>query len=187
MLRPEMPKFPEVFDPAWWDTFWKAPPYGYCLAKRQSSYGIVKSLIPPGSSVFDYACGYATISRQLKEEKDCSIAGCDISQEVIRQVGEPTFYTGEEIQGHYNYLICSHFLEHITNPAEFVEYCKQFADNVIIVIPENFRRVKEHKAMQWGSLAEFEALIPGVERVVAAYPPGLEPAFKVPIYIIRRQ
>lgn len=187
MLRPEKPHYPEAFDPAWWDTYWKAPPYGYSLPKRQASYEVVKVLVPPRSSVFDYACGYATISRQLKAERGCRIAGCDISAGIIRQIGEPGFYVGEEIRGHYDYLILSHFLEHISNPAQVVEYCKQFADNVIILIPENFRRVKEHQAMQWGSLAEFEALIPGVERVGADYPADLQQAFKVPIYIIRNR
>ncbi len=179
----EKPKYPERYGEAWWDNYWKKP---YNLRKRQPSYDNVKRLIPPKSSVFDFACGLATISLQLKREKGCKIGGCDLSSEVIKQIDLPGFYVGDSIKGHYDYLIVSHFLEHITNPAEFIEYCKQHTKNVIIVIPSNFRRTKEHQVMQWRSLAEFEALIPDAERIETDYPPGLQDAFKCPIYIVRK-
>ncbi len=167
-----------------WDNFWKNPIYGYSFKERQYSYEIVKSLIPEGSSIFDYACGFAKISLQLEKEKECKIAGCDISQVAIKKVNHPNFYVGTKIKGKYDYLIISHFLEHIKNPDAFVEECKKHAKEIIILVPNNFRKKGEHKLMAWSSFDEFEQIIKGAKRVEAEYPADLESDFRCPIYTL---
>lgn len=176
------------FNKDWWNGFWlrHGSQDGYNLLRRQYSYNVAKSLIPVESSVFDYACGLATISLQLEKEKHCKIAGCDISLEVIKKVNKKTFYVGDTITGYYDYIIISHFLEHITNPEECVEHCKEHGKNIVIIIPNNFRKAKEHCLMKWSSFEEFEALIKGAQRVKTNYPDALENDFKAPVYLIKK-
>ena len=151
-----------------YDKFWsgiiKSMPQGgsYRFDQRNEGYNIIRDVIEPKSKVFDYACGLGIISIKLDNEKDCDVYGCDWSKVAVDYANENTegkFKVTDEIFGDkYDYIIISHFLEHIENPADFVEQAFEHTKNVIVSLPNNFRHMGEHVNMQWSNWKEFETL-----------------------------
>jgi len=163
----------------------------YDLKLRQHSYDIVKKLIPPKSMVFDYACGLGEISKQLFFEKHCDVYGCDANEFAINHVNSQIpgnrFYVGDSIKKgnkRYDFVILSHILEHVKKPVEFIKYIKNYTENIIVVLPNNFIKEKEHKHMAWSNLSEFENLFPDAKKIDNEYPHELPNAFKNPVFLL---
>lgn len=184
-----------------YDAFWKAiikalPKGGsYRFDMRDEGYNIIKDTIPEGSKVFDYACGLGIISIKLSKEKDCSVYGCDWSAVAVEYVnmnitkGEFR-HTDEIFGGKYDYIIVSHFLEHLEKPVEFLSEVFKHTDKAIISLPNNFRHVGEHVNMQWSNWAEFNNLFSDydIERIdEGKYTSKTQSAWQHPIFIFKEK
>jgi 2-polyprenyl-3-methyl-5-hydroxy-6-metoxy-1,4-benzoquinol methylase len=185
----------EHYNQKWEECIKRLPTGGsYAFQYRQYGHDVVKSLIPDGSRVFDYACGLGIIDIQLEREKNCIVAGCDFSDVAIKfvqsQVVNPHAFTvGDQFHGdEYDFILAIQFLEHIKHAREWVEECLVRAPKLICVLPNNYLRHGEHIDMAWGSFEEFEALFKGITHtwVKTNYPSHLHSAWRHPIVMFER-
>ncbi len=187
----------DVFGDPYWNEKWariisKLPTGGdYHYDLRQPGYNIIKAHIPVGSKVFDFACGLGIIDRQLREEKNCQVNGCDFSAIAVGFAKEITggdFRVGSSFfGGPYDVVLAIQFLEHIDDPDGWVREALGVAVQVIVQLPNNFKREGEHTKMLWTSEKDFIKLFKGlrVKRLdTGKYPDGLPSAFKHPTWRI---
>ena len=183
----------EYFDQKWREIIPKMPaggPYRYDL--RKHGYQIIVDYINGGSSVFDYACGLPIISKMLADQKGFAVSGCDISPVAIEYAKSIfyDFYIGEEILGHYDYIIASYFLEHIKDPVGWLQGALMRAPEVICSLPNNFKHTGEHVLMAWASWDEFNDLFKDFFHYridIGKYPADLKKDFQHPIVIFKNK
>ena len=180
-----------------YDVFWsniiKQLPKGgsYNFSQRAEGYRKILDLVPHGSKTFDYACGLGMVSIKLAKEKGCDVSGTDFSKVAIEYVKKQSggnFNTSGEVFGeNYDYIILSHFLEHITNPVEFMKDLYKKGKNVIVALPNNFRHIGEHVNMQWNNWKEFDELFKDFdyERVDNGYTTKTHHAWHHPIFLFK--
>lgn len=188
------------YDSEHYDNFWSTiisqlPKGGsYRFDQRIEGYKIMLDIIPNKAKVFDYACGLGMVSIMLNKKKDCKVFGCDWSKVAVDYVNSKTtkgnFKATDEIFGYdYDYLILSHYLEHLKEPKKFLKECFKKAKNVIIALPNNFRKIGEHVDMQWSNWDEFYNLFSEyeIERVDEGKYQGAKPAWQHPIFIFKEK
>ena len=156
-----MEQSPEYYDGKWQDVIKQMPRGGeYRFDQRKNGYNIIASHIGKNQRVFDYACGLGVIDKML-EDQGCFVAGCDYSKVAVDYVNKHVtgdFKTGDKIWGEHDYIIACYFLEHITNPVEWLTECLKHAPSVICSIPNNFNKTGEHSDMQWECWDDFNEL-----------------------------
>ncbi len=187
----------DYYNKKWIDVISKLPIGGnYRFDLRQNCYNIIKDYIKKDSKVFDYACGLGRINIQLAKEKGCKVSGCDISDVAVNYVNKKlnvdTFNVSNIITGKdYDYILAIYFLEHISDPVQWVNSALKVGKKVIVVIPNDFNRHGEHINMKWSNWESFNDLfkdfklkrlddIEGINK----YPYNLSKAFKHPIFEI---
>jgi len=182
----------EHYNEFWGDIIRQLPKGGsYRFDMRAEGYQKIMDLIPEGSKVFDYACGLAMVSIKLAKEKKCVVAGCDFSDVAVKFAKEKSggdFRTTDKVfGGPYDYIILSHYLEHVKDPAEMLRVMFKKAKNIIVSLPNNFRRVGEHVNMQWGDWDEFKFLFKefSYERVDNGYSTKTHHAWHRPIFLFK--
>ena len=92
---------------------------------------IISDLIPAGSSVLDVGSGAQTLRRHLKP--GCKYQPCDVvksSPDVILCDFNAGVYP--DIQGNFDYVVCSGVLEYIRNPNEFLKQTSSYGDSMIL-------------------------------------------------------
>jgi 2-polyprenyl-3-methyl-5-hydroxy-6-metoxy-1,4-benzoquinol methylase len=178
----------DFYDIKWRDLIKKLPDGGqYRYDLRSFGYKQINLNIKPYSKVFDYGCGLGIHSAMLKEA-GCTVAGCDISQVAVdycnKSMGVSSFYKGEDIRGKHDVIIADYFLEHIPDPVKWLKDALKCAPKVICSIPNDFRKVGEHKDMAWGSWDDFNTLFSTFKwKRIDNYPADLCKAFKHPIIV----
>jgi len=178
-----------------WENIINQLPRGgsYRFDQRAEAYGKIMDLIPEGSTVFDYACGLAMASIKLSKDKKCKVAGCDFSSVAInyakKESGGDFRATDKVFGGPYDFVILSHYLEHIDNPAEFLNELFKFTNNIIISLPNNFRHIGEHELMQWSNWTEFNELFKDFtfKRVDQGYTTKTHHAWHHPIFLFTEE
>ena len=176
-----------------WEGIIKLLPKGgsYRFDYRQAGFDIIKDVIPNGSKVFDYACGLGHIGIQLAKEKACKVSGCDWSSVAVdyvnKQVGSDTYKVTDKIEGKYDYIIASQYLEHLKDPKSFVKECLAKTKHLIVAIPNNFRRTGEHIDMAWTSWAEFNDMFQEWELERIDKYTSTPQAWQHPIFIIKEK
>lgn len=183
----------------YYDVFWekviKNLPRGgsYNFIERQEQMNKIKDIIKEGSTVFDYACGLSMHCIQLVKEKNCKTFGCDFSKVAVDYANEKTkgdYRVGDKIfGGPYDYMIVSHYLEHIKNPREFIENCFIYTDKVIVAIPNNFKHIGEHVDMQWSSWEDFDEIFEGIKhtRFDNGYSKRTNSAWHAPLFLFEKK
>ena len=127
----------------------------------------------------------------VEKEKDCKVSGCDYSSVAIDWTNKSTsgkFTTNDSIDGFYDTVIAMHILEHLDRPVKWMEMALKKSNKVIVMLPNNFRKVGEHVNMRWSNWKDFYGLFDSfeIERVdEGQYPDRLHHAFRHPIFIFR--
>jgi len=185
----------EYFDNKWRPII-KAMPNGgaYRYDLRKYGYQIIVNYIDTYNFVFDYACGLPVISKMLADQKHCIVSGCDFSPVAIEYANEilkeSCFYQSGLICGQHDYIIASYFLEHITDPVEFIRMALIHAPVVICSLPNNFKHTGEHIDMQWDSWDEFNELFKKFHHFridEGKYPSELKRDFCHPIVVFQNK
>jgi len=180
----------EFYDGKWSKVISLLPKGGdYNFPERQSSFDKIKEMIPDGSKVFDYACGLGMIDIQLANEKGCKISGCDYSKVAIDFINSKVkgdFKTCDYIFGNkYDFILAIAYIEHITNPREWIDEALKKCKTLICTIPNNFRKVGEHVNMQWENLSELEDILKGLNFEIIKKYGGCHQAWESPIIMIK--
>ena len=101
--------------------------------------------IAPGRTVLDVGCGTSRLLFELKAQKQCRVTGTDISPLVVKslqQEGIDAFAANIEdphfqLADHYDYIICSETLEHLSQPEELIAKLKAAADYLVLSVPNS--------------------------------------------------
>lgn len=106
-------------------------------------------------TILDYGAGCGIAAACIKAvfpEKE--IYACDIDPEYetawdVRGLAGQVFDAVEsdtwDIPVYYDLIICSHVLEHIDNPAEYIKVFSKLAKNLILVVPDGPAQDPSHK------------------------------------------
>jgi len=161
--------------------------YRYDL--RQYNYDFIKGRIPRLSKIFDFGCGLGIIDIQLFKEKDCDVYGCDTSNVAVDFINSKfdidRFCVGDRFFGKgYDYILAIHFIEHISNPVEWMREALEYGKRVIFTIPNNFRCSGEHENQQWHDWNEFHFLFQefNLIRLDGLYPECCKGDWSAPIF-----
>lgn len=131
-----------------WDTVWSEE-----LEKGEDRpypdlYPSVIEQVPDNSSVVDIGCGTGYLLSQIRELKNCTVYGLDLSPQAIQVMGERRKIEGVASSvppipfkdGEYNVAICTEVMEHITDDAllasELMRIVKP-GGRVIVTVPNN--------------------------------------------------
>lgn len=125
-----------------YNKYWQERGFEINKSLKEREY-VIFEMIQTGSSVLDIGCGNSRLPVKLKE-KDCNVSVGDISEVVLRSF-ESFGVKGQRIdlekieeinlEKKYDYLILSEVLEHLSNPEEVIDKLKNFANEIIITIP----------------------------------------------------
>lgn len=110
---------------------------------------VIRDLVAEGSEVLEIGCGYGKLLKWLKDYKNCSVYGIDISDIAIVKAKEVLGIDGEvgnaedlqpKINRKFDVVITSHLLEHLDNDEEFVSRCAKLLKlngSMIVAVPDN--------------------------------------------------
>jgi hypothetical protein len=179
----------EHYNKKWERIIAKMPNGGeYNFHLRKYGYQCIVDYIGTGKKVFDYASGVAVLSQMVKEAGN-TVTGCDTSDVAIKWCKDnisKDFYVGEKIEGKYDYIIASQFIEHLKDPIEWINSALTHCNELVIAIPNNFRKSGEHIDMAWRNWDEFYNLFNRFKpRRIDNYPSDLSNAFQHPIFIFK--
>ena len=101
--------------------------------------------IKPSSRILDIGCGSSRLLHELKAKKQCQVTGADISPLVIdslKHLGIPGLVVDLEkadfiLTEHYDYIVCSETLEHLSQPEELINKLKVSADHLVLSVPNS--------------------------------------------------
>src|SRR3989338_2341001 len=101
--------------------------------------------ITRGSTVLDVGCGTSRLLFELKAQKQCRVSGAAISPLVVaslQQAGIDAFVANIEdsafqLIDHYDYIICSETIEHLSQPEELIAKLKAAADYLVPSVPNS--------------------------------------------------
>ena len=104
----------------------------------------MRDIVPTGARVLDIGCGNSRLPIALRE-KGCTISVGDVSPIVLdafKKEGVGTSVTDlnnvRNLQiGHYDFIIMSEVLEHMTNPEEIIAALKSHTAQFLLTIPNS--------------------------------------------------
>ena len=103
------------------------------------------SWIKDKTNVLDIGCGNSRLLSELKNKKQCTVSGIDISSLVVQnlqQLGIRSMSTNIEdpefkISGQYDYIVISEVLEHLAQPEDLITKLYNNTKYFIISIPNS--------------------------------------------------
>lgn len=181
----------EYYDQKWRQVLAQMPTGGeYRFDLRAAGYKIISDHIGHGKRVFDFACGVSILGDFLRTN-GCSVDGCDWSPVAITYAKRAggKWIVGNTVEGEYDFIVATYFLEHIPFPEEWLNKMFKHAPKVICSIPNNFRKVGEHSEMAWKDWEEFHLKFGkyGLERLdVLKYDSRIPAAWQHPTFEFSR-
>lgn len=127
-----------------YDDYWRER--GFSMrSKLMEREVIFFDWIAAGSKVLDVGCGSSRLLFELKNQKQCQVSGLDVSPlvvESLQQAGVNAFVANIEdpafdLTDHYQYIVCSETLEHLSQPEELIAKMKAHADYLVLSVPNS--------------------------------------------------
>jgi hypothetical protein len=101
------------------------------------------------------------------------------------------FRVSEEIFGTgYDYIILSHYLEHLEDPVKWIKKIFHKTNKIICILPNNFYKIGEHVNMKWSNWKTFYSLFKEfkIKRIdEGKYSSNLIGAYRNPIFIFEKK
>lgn len=135
------PAFSEVPAKLEYEQYWKSRSPKKLSMNLRHREKVVTEYVTEGSRVMDFGCGVSNVLLALKKKKYCEVIGFDISKRAIliqKREGVPAFMIQKKNylkKGHFDYVILTEVLEHMSNPEILIEEIKSLTNNLIISIP----------------------------------------------------
>ena len=115
----------------------------------QDHYPSIIKLVPSNSYVLDVGCGRGGLLKYLRDKKNCTVIGLDITSDSVRFCKEKGIdvikcdLEEEEIPGTYDVIIFSAVLEHLIDPLWVLEKFRNNlkAEGCIIIGVPNFSHI----------------------------------------------
>jgi hypothetical protein len=123
---------PESMDEYYRGEYRKRHPVIEVEGKKRAEW--VVSKLPKGCTLLDVGCGEGLLLRLGNGWE--GVEPDPVSRVVCEKYGK-VYASVDEVEGHYEWLVCSHVIEHVVDPYEFVGKLKKLADNFIFVVPRN--------------------------------------------------
>ena len=101
--------------------------------------------IKDGSKVLDIGCGTSRLLFELKNKKHCEVTGVDISPLVIESLKKAGINgivadiqsDAFQLTGHYDYIIASETLEHLSQPEDLMAKLSPHTDFFVLSVPNS--------------------------------------------------
>jgi 2-polyprenyl-3-methyl-5-hydroxy-6-metoxy-1,4-benzoquinol methylase len=123
----------EYYDKRWSNTIALLPTGGdYRLDLRSRAWKIIADYIGKNKKVFEFATGVSHLPEYLRENS-CIVKGCDFSQVAVDFAKEHgDFKKTDKIFGSgYDFITACQFIEHIKDPAKWIDEALDLAPIVI--------------------------------------------------------
>jgi methionine biosynthesis protein MetW len=131
--------------------------FNYAAEKvsHRAEYPIISSLIPPGSSVIDFACGNGSLLQILKEEKGCQTTGIEVSPSGVQatkekghtaieckiDTDEKSFLQKLDQLPNFDFAICNVTIQMVLYPERVLQNMGRLAKKQIVSLP-NFAHIQ---------------------------------------------
>lgn len=98
-----------------------------------SSHSRVIDLVPRGSRVLDLGSGIGAVGAALREQKQCTVIGCDFERGALTQ-NYDRFFLADLNKGipafegeRFDYILLLDVIEHLSNPEDFLDQLRALA------------------------------------------------------------
>ncbi len=98
-----------------------------------SSHSRVAALIPEGSRVLDLGSGMGAVGAELKENKHCTVVGCDVERGALTGSFD-RFFLADLNDGvprlhneRFDYILLLDVIEHLKSPEDFLDQLRELA------------------------------------------------------------